>query len=197
MSLKNFVKENLVLVVGLTLPVLLIVLFFVATVIPKSMGTPPQYEMLFTTARYEYQNPSDFQFEFVVKDKRLMVKAKKNEAINRNYNTNKLMAYDGKTETIREITLDIAKVGVIAANGAVVLEETKNMSIDTSSVSPDGYVLEGPNYGGSGLLGGLFGGGYRNSGYRIKKGGIGYKLPNVQPYDYYNQVQFIGWVVEK
>ena len=46
--MKKFVKENLVLVVGLTLPLMLVLLFFVATLIPKAMGTPPQYEMLFT-----------------------------------------------------------------------------------------------------------------------------------------------------
>jgi len=36
--MKNWIKENLVLVVGLTLPLLLIVLFFVATVIPKAFA---------------------------------------------------------------------------------------------------------------------------------------------------------------
>ena len=43
MPLKNFIKENFVLVVGLALPVLLVVLFFVASVLPKSMAVPPQY----------------------------------------------------------------------------------------------------------------------------------------------------------
>lgn len=198
MSLKNFVKENLVLVLGLTLPALLIVFFFLATVIPKSIGTPPQYEMLFTAAmRYEYQNPPDYLVDFVVKDNHLLVRAKRNEEKNRNYNSKKLMAYDGKTESVREITLDMAKIGETATNGEAVLEETKNMTIDPSSTSPDGYMLDGPNYGGGGLVGGLFGGGYRSSGYRIKKGGSGYKLPNTQRDSYYNQVQFIGWVVKK
>lgn len=69
------------------------------------------------------------------------------------------------------------------------------MTIDTSSVSPDGYTLDGPSYGGGGLMGGIFGGGYRNSGFRLKKGSVGYKIPNVQENYYYNQVQFIGWVI--
>ncbi len=195
--MKNFIKENLVLVVGLTLPILLILLFFVATVIPKSMGVPPQYEMLFTTVKYEYQNQPDYVLDFMVKNKQLMVKAKKNNEKDRNYNSKKLMAYDGKTETVREISLDVAKIGEAAINSEIVLEETKNMTIDTAAVSPDRYVLEGPNYGGSGLLGGLFGGGYRNSGYRLKKGSIGYKVPNAQQDYYYNQVQFVGWIAKK
>lgn len=195
--MKKFIKENLVLAIGLTLPLLLIVLFFVATVIPKSMATPPQYEMLFTTVHYDYQNASDYQFDFSVKDHQLMVKAKKSDEKNRNYNAKKLMAYDGKTETVREVSFDTDKAGAAAANGEVVLDETKTMQVDTASTSPDGYVLEGPNYGGGGLVGGMFGGGYRNSAYWLTKGGVAYKVPNAQQNYYYNQMQFVGWVVKK
>lgn len=195
--MKNFIKQNLVLAIGITLPLLLIVLFFVATVIPKSMATPPQYEMLFTTVQYDYQNAADYQFEFSVKDNQLMVRAKKSDDKNRSYNAKKLMAYDGKTETAREITFDTAKAGTAAINSEVVLDEIKNMRIDTASISPDGYVLEGPNYSGNGLVGGIFGGGYRNSGYRLKKGSVGYKVPNAQQNYYYNQMQFVGWVIKK
>lgn len=195
--MKNFLKQNLVLAIGIALPLLLIMLFFVATVIPKSMATPPQYEMLFTTIHYDYQNAADYQFDFSVQDHQLMVKAKKSDDKNRNYNTKKLMAYDGKTETVREITFDTAKAGAAAVNSEVVLDEAKNMRIDTASISPDGYVLEGPNYGGNGLVGGIFGGGYRNSGYRLKKGSVGYKVPNAQQNYYYNQMQFVGWIVKK
>lgn len=108
--MKSFIKENLVLVIGLTLPLLLIVLFFAAMVLPKSMGTPPQYEMLFTTVRYEYQNSPDYLLDFAVKNQQLTVKAQKNDNKDRNYNIKRLMAYDGKTETVREIAIDIAKI---------------------------------------------------------------------------------------
>ncbi len=195
--MKKFIKENLVLAIGLTLPLLLIVLFFVATVIPKSMATPPQYEMLFTTVHYDYQNAADYQFDFSVKNHQLMVKAKKSDEKNRNFNAKRLMAYDGKTETVREISFDTAKAGAAAVNGEVVLDETKAMRVDTDNTSPDGYVLEGPNYGGGGLVGGMIGGGYRNNAYRLTKGSVAYKVPNTQQNYYYNQMQFVGWVVKK
>ena len=189
--MKNWIKENLVLVIGLTLPILLIVLFFVAAVIPKSMGTPPQYEMLFTVNKYDYQNKPDYSFDFKVKNNQLMVKPKKIDDKNNCCNSAKLMAYDGKTETVREIAVDSSKF----ADGAeILLEETKTMTIDTNTTSADGYVLDASNYNSGGLLGGLFGGGYRNSGYRVKKGAVGYKIPNLQANDYYNQLQFVGWV---
>ncbi|NOS96526.1 MAG: hypothetical protein HOP26_08910, partial [Methylotenera sp.] len=161
------------------------------------MGTPPQYEMLFTTNHYDYQNPADYLLEFAVKNQQLTIKVRKNESKDKNYTSKKLMAYDGKTETVREIVVDIAKTTEATTGSAVVLEETKNMAIDTSSISPDGYSLDGPSYGGSGLVGGFFGGGYRNSGFRLKKGGVGYQVPNTQQNTYYNQMQFIGWVIKK
>ena len=122
-----------------------------------------------------------------------MVSAKKMDDKNNNGSATKLMAYDGKTETVREIAIDNAKTVAAASSGEIVLVETKDLVIDTNAVSPDGYTLDGANYGD----GGLFGGGYRNNGYRVKKGAVAYKMPNMQPDYYYSNVQFLGWIVKK
>ena len=192
--MKNWLKENLVLVIGLTLPLLLIVLFFVATVIPKMTGTPPQYEVLFSVQDYTGQNKQDYIVDFKVKDKQLMIKTKKADDKNYSYNSKKLMAYDAKTEVMREISIDDSK---FSDDGEILLEETKNMTIDTAMQAPDGYMLENQGYSGTGLIGGLFGGGYRNYGYRLKKGNVGYKINMQQNNYYYDQLSFIGWVVKK
>ena len=192
--MKNWIKENLVLVIGLTLPLLLIVLFFAATVIPKMYSTPPQYEVLFSVQDYSGQNKQDYIVNFKVKDKQLMIKTKKADDKSYSYNSKKLMAYDAKTEVMREISIDESKF----SDGAeILLEETKNMTIDTAMVAPDGYMLENQGYSGTGLIGGLFGGGYRNHGYRLKKGNVGYKINTQQNNYYYDQLSFIGWVVKK
>jgi hypothetical protein len=191
---KNFIKENLVLVIGLALPVLLIVLFFVATVIPKMYSTPPQYEVLFSVQDYNYQNKLDYTIDFKVKNQQLMVKAKKTDGKDNYYNSKKLMAYDAKTEAMREITIDTSK---FADDAEILLEETKNMTVDTAMAAPDGYVMENQYYGNNGLIGGLFGGGGRNHGYRLKKGNVGYKINTPQNNYYYDQLHFIGWVVKK
>ena len=192
--MKNWVKENLVLVIGLSLPILLIVLFFLATVVPKSLSTPPQYEMLFTTLKYEYENSPAYLVDFKVVNHQLMAAVKKNNDKSRNYNSKKLMAYNPKTETVREITIDLAKAAEANIN-EVVLAETKDLKVDSSVVSPDGYQLDGSRYNGSGLIGGLFGGGSHNSGYRLKKGAVAYKVQTTQPDYYYSDFKFVGWVV--
>lgn len=192
--MKNWLKENLVLAVGLTLPLLLILLFFVATVIPKAMSTPPQYTMLFVATEYDYQKTADFSLKFSVKNNQLMVKPKKLEGNDNHYNLEKVFIYDGKTNAMREIVIDSSK---FTDGVEIVLDETRSYELDTSSVSPDGYMLDRPHYHDSGWVGGLFGGGYRNTGYRIKKEGIAYKLPYYKGDAYYNQLQFLGWVIKQ
>ncbi len=197
--MKNFIKENLVLVIGLALPVLLIVLFFAATVIPKIYSTPPQYEVLFSVQDYGYQNKPDYTIDFNVKNQQLMVKVKKTDGKDNYYNSKKLMAYDAKTEVMREITIDTSQFvdSKSAGDTEILLAETKNMTIDTAMVAPDGYMMENQRYGNNGLVGGLFGGGGYNSGYRLKKGSVGYKINTLQNNYYYDQLHFIGWVLKK
>jgi hypothetical protein len=192
--MKNWIKENLVLVIGLTLPLLLIVLFFVATVIPKMTGTPPQHEVLFSVQDYSQKNKPDYIIDFIVKNQQLMLKVKKAEDKDNYYQNKKLMAYDAKNEVMREITIDVSQFG---GGAEILLAETKNMTIDTAMVAPDGYVMENQQYSNNGLVGGLFGGGNRNSNYRLKKGSVGYKINTPQNNYYYDQLSFIGWVVKK
>jgi len=195
MTEKNFIKDNLVLVIGLTLPVLLILLFFLATVLPKSMASPPQYEMLFSFVRYDYQNTSPVNIEFSVKDGLLRARVTKVDKKIQNYNLKKLMVYEGKTESVREIPFAMPVLENDADNAEVTLAETNNFTINPNNTSPDGYSFEGPNSAHGGLVTELFGGGYRNQGVRVKKGSVGYKIPAMQNDYYFNNIQFIGWIV--
>lgn len=193
--MKKIMKENLVLVIGLSLPILLIVLFFLATVLPKSLGQPPQYELLFTTLKYEYENSPVYLVDFKVVNHQLIAKVKKNDDKDKHYNSKKLMAYNAKTETVREISIDFANAAEMGGGNEVVLSETKDLKIDASFISPDGYQLEGSYYSSNGIVGGLFGGGNRNSGYRIKKGAVAYKVETAQPDYYYSDFKFVGWII--
>lgn len=194
MPIKNFLKDNVVLVIGLSLPVLLILLFFMATVLPKSSATPPQHGLLFAYVRYDYQSTSPYNIDFFVKDRALRARISTSENKNSTYNKKQLMLYDGKTESVREIVFDPAQFAKVNNNADVILAETQHLQIDSATSAPDGYRFEGPNYGHGGLIGELFGGGYRNQLYRVKKGNVAYKIPNTQN-TYYNNLQFLGWVI--
>lgn len=198
MTLKNFFKENIALIMGLTLPVILIALFFLATVLPKSLATPPQYPLIFATTQYDSASPPPVQIGFVVKNGALYARINKTDRKYPGAYSKRLMLYDGKTENVREIGYDISQFSGFPDGSDVILDETKGMTLDTSIKSPDGYSFEGYSYGHGGLVQEVFGGGYRNRNPRLKKGAAAYKIPNTTANpNYYGDIQFIGWVVKK
>ena len=201
MALKKFIKENPVLVIGLTLPILLIAIFFVAIVLPKSMAVPPQYEMLFTTTRHDYQNPPLYNVDFFVKNEKLKTRVSKNVRDSthnnyQNYNRKKLMVYDGKNQSVREISYDISGLGDIADGTEIVFNEFKNMKIDDSTKAPDDYEFDNTGYRSGGIALELFSGGYHRSNSRVTKGAVSFKIPkNIGNYSH--NVQFVGWILQK
>lgn len=107
------------------------------------------------------------------------------------------MVYEPNSESVSEIPYFLPALADNDETLELMLPETQNMTLDSSSTAPDGFSFEGPNYGHSGFVTELFGGGYRNQGYRIKKGNVAYKIPSVQNDYYFNSLQFLGWIVTK
>ena len=52
MPVAKFVRDNLVLVIGVTLPVLLMAGFLLASALPDSLAEPPKYDLRFSTDDY-------------------------------------------------------------------------------------------------------------------------------------------------
>ena len=48
----KFLKDNFVLVVGLTLPILLMIGFIVFSTLPRSLSNPPQHDLIFAVPDY-------------------------------------------------------------------------------------------------------------------------------------------------
>lgn len=202
MALKNFIKENFVLVIGLTLPVLLVVLFFVASVIPKSMMPPPQYDIVFSTVEYTSQAPPAYHVDFLVRDGGLKARVAKNEKNQHGYinnNATRLFVFNAKTQTVTPLHYDMSKIPADTPNGSeIVFEEFKDMKLDDKQTAPDGYSFEGNGYWSGGITREVFGGSYRN-GARVKKGAVAYKIPEYNTgghyYSWYD-IRFIGWIIK-
>jgi len=195
--MRKFIRENIVLIMGISLPLLLVFLFFLTIVLPKSLGTPPQYELLFSVVRYDYQTATPPNFDFIVREGVLKVRTGKTDNQNPTRYTRKLLVFVAGNEAVRELPYDMAQISNMAEQAEIVLPETQHLIIDPSSRSPDGYSFEGPSYGSGGLMSELFFGGYRNQGYRIVKGKSAYKIPNNFNDAYVGDLQFIGWIVKK
>lgn len=108
-SLKTFLKENYVLLAGITLPVALVVVFFLAMVVPSRMAPPPQYDFLFTLDHYQPATPPVVGVRYDVHRNRL--RATLFVATQPNYRAvPRLFVYEVANRTVREIIVDLPAV---------------------------------------------------------------------------------------
>ena len=196
MSSKDFIKENFVLVAGLALPVLLVLVFLAATVLPKSMSAPPQYSLLFEMDQYGNGSASPYIAELFVRDDHLRVRLKKAPVNMPNYNRKKLYMYDAKAQRVREIAYSIAQPTPELVDGSEILvPETEKYKMDNQMTAPDGYTFRPSNSGHSGLINEIFvGGGYRSN-YFLTKGNVSWKIPETVGQPYYYNINFLGWII--
>ncbi len=189
MPVKKFIKENLVLVAGLALPLLLIISFMAVSIIPKSMTAPPQHKMFFTKEQYiNWKKP--YTFDIFVKDDKITARVTKQE-VSKDYNRQRketLMVYDGETQNVTKITFSQKGwANFLDDETDIILPETSHITLNTSSKSPDGYTLRVNSHRRRGIISLI---GSRRSGkYSLKKGMVRFEVP-VQ---HYRNINFLGW----
>ena len=201
MPIKSFFKENFVLVVGLSLPVLLIVGFMVATNLPQLMSDPPKYDLVFATTDYP-PNAGNLpvSVRFVVKNGVLTAEYARTALMSAGYvysGWKKLYLYEAKTQKVRELTFGFPPdMGSIVDTKEETVAATKDMKLDTTLQSPDGYELSYDAYSNSGLLNEVFWGSTYNHEPRLKHGSSSVPLStgDGRTNFYYNGVEFVGWV---
>ena len=198
----TWIKNNLVLVSGIVLPVLLVAGFLVLSQVPKMMADPPEYDFVLVGYQYDYQQPGNYYLTFEVRDGRLSGKAVPNSQNNYNPNRHKaqIFHYRASNNSFEEIPFDLP-YGLESMEGPIPLDlgQAANLPLDKRSESPDGYRFEFLGSRGSGgLLGELFGMNRRyESNYVLTKDGAYFDLPVPSPGPqtyYYHDLQFMGWV---
>jgi hypothetical protein len=200
----KWIKENLVLVSGIVLPVLLIVGFFILSKVPAMLADPPKYDFLLVGYRYDYQHPANYYLNFEVRDGKLTGRAVTKGEGNSNYNRQYagIFRYDADSNSFDEIVYELPQgLDEIEQPIPLLLTETNDLTLDKRSESPDGYSFEFLGYRGrGGLLGEMFGMGRRyESNYVLKKDSAYFELPKPATDAYYNQndLHFMGWVIEQ
>jgi len=200
----NWIKENLVLVSGILLPVLLVGGFFVLNNAPRILADPPKYDFVLVGYRYDYQHPSDYYLTFEVRDGKLSGRAVPKGEGNANFNRQYagIFRYDAAANTFEEIVYELPDgLEGIEEPIPLLLTETSGLTLDKHRQSPDGYNFEFLGYRGrGGLLGEMFGMRRRyESDYVLKKDGAWFDLPKPfsDAYYYQNDLHFMGWVIEE
>lgn len=201
--MRKWVTDNLVLVSGILLPVLLIGGFFILNSAPRLLTDPPRYDFVLVAYHYDYQHPADYFLSFEVRDSKLsgkVVPRKENHTTNRQNAS--VFRYNTTENSFEEIIYDLPDgLEEIDEPIPLLLTGTEDLKLDKRKLSPDGYNFEFLGYRGrGGLLGEMFGMGRRyESGYVLKKGGANFELPKpASSSNYYqNDLHFMGWVIDE
>ncbi|CAM2798395.1 Uncharacterised protein [Legionella steigerwaltii] len=190
----KWIKSHLTLIAGLSLPILLILVFVVSN-ISFFKTDPPRYGLLFSILDSS-SGSFPVQVNLIVKDDKLVAQYSKTQ--NNYWGIKKLYFFDAKTQKVRELPLNFPKFKDNSSFKEEPVESAKQFKLDTSLESPDGYILYTDNNNlNTGLLSDLLiGNNYRNNYICLKKDSTCFKLSNLNLGRYFtlSNVQFIGWV---
>jgi len=200
----SWVKNNLVLVSGIVLPLLLVAGFFILSTAPRMLADPPEYDFIMIGYQYDYQHPVNYTLAFEVRDNQLEGKLipKKDDDTHVNRQKAKIFRYRVEANSFEEIAYDLPENSEsLDETVPLVLTELERIELDKRINSPDGYRFEHMGHRGrGGLLGEIFGmrRNYQTD-YVLKKGSSYFELPSptTEPYYYQNDLHFMGWIIEE
>jgi hypothetical protein len=168
-------KESLPIIVGITLPILLVAAIAAAIYIPAAFVEPPKTDVLFVERNYQYGVG-----HYEVHGNALAF-VPETPPVNDPYWQKpaygpQLFRYDAEAHTMSPVTE----------------EEAKKLKLDPSPVSPDGFMVD--RGGGNGGIFPLFFFNDGDYGLFLRKGAYADEipLPSMDVWSY----EFLGWVIE-
>jgi len=193
-TMRTFVRENLILISGILLPILLVICFYLAALLPKLLVQPPQYDLLYLTSPY----PHDGVNTEVVNGKlKIWVtpQVRKGELP-----MPRLFLFEAKTQSSREIPIPVSSLPTNTrpnTKEAVVIPEIQSLTLDTRETAPDGYQakIDAPNYGN--LVSILVFSNYQRNFVISKRGNTINISDENSAISNYKSIKFLGWVIPK
>lgn len=189
----KLLRQNPMLAAGILLPVIVVMFFVLATMIPRWLVDPPGYDLVFTSMQGDNSRAA-IELKFVVEGDRLRARVYKSELPYRN--VPRLYLFEHETQTVREIPLTLPSDSEDFENGDYVeVPGFESRTVSTSQMAPDGYAVHGPDY-----RGGDFFPFYRSrvsSALTLSKSGAVIEVPQVGGRGvYYYNATFLGWLLD-
>jgi hypothetical protein len=196
-AMRQFFRDNVLIVIGIALPLLVVAFFVIASRLPQAYVDPPQHDLLLLT-QYGGYDARSVRLEILVNAGRLQVRAHKSPANAQAPYVGpspRLFLWSHETRSAHEVALPLPNDLASLADGAEIPPppELAGRQLSTELVSPDGYELRTNGYGGDGLFGLFFA--RTRPRTLIAKGGAAQAiaLPGEVPYW---GTQFLAWIVE-
>ncbi|MBL37969.1 MAG: hypothetical protein CMP07_06130 [Xanthomonadales bacterium] len=197
--MKNFLRRNFVLVLGISLPMLLIAALLLVHGISRLTATRPAYPVLYVSFE-NYFGPHFYDFD-IDESGRLEIGFTLAEdadaASNRQPSDATLALFDARSDTLETFTLQAP--GDAPRGRRVEVdppEALAGLTFSDSTTAPDGYRLELAAYRGGGLLREIFGSGGRSRHHRLVDNGVSFRVPDIGGSTYAYHDAFVGWVIE-
>lgn len=192
MQIPKIVRDNIILVAGIALPLVVMLFFLLATWIPRWLVDPPQYDLLFSGVSWSDKSSNTVNLVVTAEGqlKARYFKRQEGESPLR-----RLFIYEHTTGDVREISIP-SLAGEVYGEVEIEREisEFAARTVSTKRTAPDGYEFQGPQYTSGNFLGLGFGG--RRSKLSIRKKGAVVSIPTLDSYPYYNGTEFVGWLVD-
>lgn len=186
--MKKSQNNNLPLILGITLPVFVIIIFAIAQYLPRYFINPPQYKLLFATGYYEYTNDQYKNYDISIKDGGIAFAYRK---LKSNKQKPELLIFDPANKKITEIKYNLPDVSDNKWHN-INIPELKNIKVDNNKKSKDGYTFHRNHSDNFNILGLFFN--IRNkSYYAISKNGYSINIKSDKYRRFYN-IYFIGWI---
>lgn len=198
--MKSFLRENPVIAFGLGLPLLLVAVFLLISGIPALLVAPPQYDVLYATDYYNYAN--GVQISVINQNAQVVYQGNTQGA-----QRPRIWRYSPKTGAVKEIAYLLPPGLAPPAPGASIPEavstntpievpDLEGLTIDSSSIAPDGYEFRSgqDGYSGDVFTGLFYSARYRNEAVLVKQG-RSIRLPGIGSGYYGYNTHFIGWVI--
>jgi hypothetical protein len=200
MALGNFIKNNLALVAGLAVPVLLVAGFLVSSQVGRSLTDPPRHIAYFVMDGNSRQQPPDDVSLHLSRgaDGRIVARLVPHKPEQNGYavtaHKDVLLAYDFAHGGLREIPVAIPEG---RRDGTFTPTEVADVSLAAGTVAADGYALDYASRRGGFIIDIFTSQGV--NGYRARKGPASYRFQAGNPaadfryYTPYSNARFLGW----
>ena len=187
-NLARTVRENLALTTGILLPVAMVLLFVAVSTIPRLLTAPPTHKLLMLDSTNDSAEQVKVNVTIVTENGVLKANTFRDNKMPKGiqYPKPRLYILDAATGEKKELPYALPTT----EKASFEITEAGKFSVDTSTLSPDGYNYEGRTYHSN--LGLDFFGGSHRIGARLKKGAAVYMLDNAT-----DNMSFVGWLTEK
>ena len=192
--MKVFLRKNLMIVVSITLPLLLVIFFALASLLPGLYTTPPAYDVLISLQDRSSSRATPVKIQFAVRSGQLKAIVFKSEQAVDEY-APRLFRYSQSTAELQEVSIPIPEnLAELSQGYEISIPALAGLKVSDTLKAPDGYEFRGRTRGG-GLMTELFAGERSRTDVSIAKNGVVIRIRLPSSNARYNEVRLAGWII--